>query len=225
VPAAAFKDLCLDADDALVVGTFWSRALGGRLEVQEGGDTVVRASAEDRFPLHVLWINRVPEPKTVKNRVHLDVHGDPEHLVALGARVLRGHGAWTVLGDPEGNELCVFARPDGAAPSGAPADVFALCVDSAAPVELATWWQARLGGELRPGPDGRPRWLHGAAGLGDVVFKFVQVDEPRTVKNRCHWDVVGTVADFATAGARLLGEPGHGWTVMADPDGNEFCVF
>ncbi|MEU1810577.1 VOC family protein [Micromonospora sp. WMMD1076] len=53
-----------------------------------------------------------PEPKTTKNRVHLDLHaedrpGEVARLVALGASVLGEHDGWTVLADPEGNELCV----------------------------------------------------------------------------------------------------------------------
>ncbi|CAM5674513.1 Glyoxalase-like domain-containing protein OS=Streptomyces cyaneofuscatus OX=66883 GN=G3I52_16755 PE=4 SV=1 [Streptomyces cyaneofuscatus] len=65
-----------------------------------------------------LLFQRVPEPKTVKNRLHIDVHTAPgerdaqaERLVALGARTLRAvdepGGSWLVLSDPEGNEFCV----------------------------------------------------------------------------------------------------------------------
>ncbi|MCX4865193.1 hypothetical protein OHU11_18790 [Streptomyces sp. NBC_00257] len=65
-----------------------------------------------------LLFQRVPEAKTVKNRLHLDVHAGPERreaeverLVGLGATVLREvaeqGGVWTVLSDPEGNEFCV----------------------------------------------------------------------------------------------------------------------
>jgi len=221
---AAFKDLCLDAADPLAVGTFWARALSGRLVEQGGGDTVVRPG-DAPFPLHTLWVNRVPEPRTGKNRVHLDVYARTEDLLELGATLLADHGRWQVLGDPEGNELCAFPRPDAVTPIDAPAQVFAVCVDSATPVELAAWWQARLGGELVPGrPDGRLRWLDGAAGLGAVSFKAVQVDDPRLVKNRCHWDVTGQVAEFTAAGARVVARH-RDWTVLADPDGNEFCVF
>jgi hypothetical protein len=60
----------------------------------------------------------VPEPKTVKNRVHLDLHVGAdrrderiERLIALGARRLwegrEGPSTWVVLADPEGNEFCV----------------------------------------------------------------------------------------------------------------------
>ncbi|MCM0675699.1 hypothetical protein NCC78_13515 [Micromonospora phytophila] len=65
-----------------------------------------------------LLFNRVPEPKTGKNRLHLDIHADPGQREATVAR-LQAHGAtlvrhvkepggeWTVLTDPEGNEFCV----------------------------------------------------------------------------------------------------------------------
>ena len=51
--------------------------------------------------------------------------------------------------------------------------------------------------------------------------------EPRTVKNRIHWDVLGSVDSLQAAGAMVLRRPDEdtGWTVMADPDGNEFCAF
>jgi hypothetical protein len=44
------------------------------------------------------------------------------------------------------------------------------------------------------------------------------------VKNRIHWDVRGDVAELEAAGARVLWEMKR-WVTMADPEGNEFCVF
>lgn len=50
---------------------------------------------------HTIWVNRAPEAKTVKNRVHLDIYTRSlEDLEALGA----------VMADPEGNEFCVFGE-------------------------------------------------------------------------------------------------------------------
>jgi hypothetical protein len=65
----------------------------------------------------LIWIVPVPEAKTVKNRMHIDVFGAVEQIVALGARVVLPRGDdrdWNVLADPEGNEFCVFdpADPD-----------------------------------------------------------------------------------------------------------------
>ena len=59
-------------------------------------------------------------------------------------------------------------------------------------------------------------------------WSFVPVDEPKTVKNRIHWDVlVDSVDDLVVAGATLLRgpEPDGNWSIMADPEGNEFCAF
>ena len=77
-----------------------------------------------------MWVNRVPEPKTVKQRVHLDlVAATTDPLVAAGAYVVRrvGQGAhrWTLMADPEGGEFCVFEGAD---------EPSALVVDSADPV-------------------------------------------------------------------------------------------
>ncbi len=55
-------------------------------------------------------------------------------------------------------------------------------------------------------------------------FVFDAVPEPKTVKNRIHWDVYGNVDDFLAAGATQLWDTKR-WTVLADPEGNEFCVF
>ena len=70
MPLATFKDLCLDAHDPVLVGEFWAGALGLELHRQEGGDTYLTGPT----PQHTIWVNRVPEPKTVKHRVHLDVN-------------------------------------------------------------------------------------------------------------------------------------------------------
>ena len=52
----------------------------------------------------------MPEPKQVKNRVHVDVYGDVDALVAHGARIIERRERWTVMADPEGNEFCAFGR-------------------------------------------------------------------------------------------------------------------
>ena len=66
---------------------------------------------EGKGPL--IWVVPVPEKKTIKNRMHIDVFGDPEELLKLGASLLRRKGdggiEWDLLADPEGNEFCVFA--------------------------------------------------------------------------------------------------------------------
>jgi hypothetical protein len=229
VPLARFKDLCVDAADPVAVGVFWARVLGQAVEALDDGDAHVSGPW-----FHPLWLNRVPEAKVRKNRVHLDVEvTDLGVLEALGAVVVRhDQPDWAVLVDPEGNELCVSiepaGRPAGEAPDGPPARAFALCVDSARPVETAAWWRSVVGGQVVPGPDGQPRWLVGGAGLEDLTWKFVPVPEPKAAKNRVHWDVTTPdVAALVAAGATVLRRPDSEvrWTVLADPEGNEFCAF
>jgi len=104
---ATYKDLCLDAGDRLVLGRFWAAVLG--LDLVDRGDGV--ASLRGPTPRHTVWLAEVPEPKTVKNRMHLDVHVTSiDDLLALGATVVEEFPDWTVMADPEGNEVCVFPR-------------------------------------------------------------------------------------------------------------------
>jgi hypothetical protein len=66
------------------------------------------------------------------------------------------------------------------------------------------------------------------AGLPFETWKFVPVDEDKTVKNRIHWDLTGTDVDgLVSRGASVLRAPDDEifWHVVADPEGNEFCVF
>jgi hypothetical protein len=177
----------------------------------------------------VLWINPVPEPKVVKNRVHLDLYAaGPDPLIERGAHLVAGHDGFIVLTDPEGDELCIFMDPSVPLATDVVARPFALFVDSDRPEELARWWQGVLGGRIGPGSDGTPRWLHAAAGLGDLVMKFVRVSDERVVKNRMHWDVTTADVDaLVAAGATVVRAQDEGirWTVLADPQGNEFCAF
>ncbi len=219
MPVARFKDLCIDVADTAVVANFWARALGQQVVVDEDGDVSLHGP---RFmPIR---LSQVPEPKDAKNRVHLDLEVDDVTLLeALGATVVSASDEWFVLQDPEGNELC--ASPGESSP--VPARAFALCVDCERPVELAAWWQRIVGGQPVPAPDGTPRWLLGAAGLGDLVWKFIPVPETRSVKNRVHWDVTADdVQVLIDAGATVIRQPGDDdpRTVLADPEGNEFCV-
>lgn len=92
----------------------------------------------------------------------------------------------------------------------------------------ADWWCRALGytrrGDARPPGDPIP--IVDPAGHGPLIWLH-PVPEPKTGKNRLHFDVIGEVAELTELGAKLLREPGGdiAWAVMADPEGNEFCVF
>ena len=224
-----FKDLCFDAHDAPKVAAFWGKLLGQRVVLQDDGDAVL-APPEGGPTERTVWINTVTEPLEVKSRVHLDLRSgtaDVAGLLALGATLLRAADTeigWNVLADPEGLEFCAFGphprHPD------APGGPYELVVDSVDPRAQANWWAERTGGVASN--SGQPWWwVEGAAGFPLLFWVFNRVPEPKTVKNRLHWDVLMADADvggLVAAGARLL-EVLPGWTVLADPEGNEFCAF
>ena len=85
-----FLDLCLDAVDAGRAADFWAPALG--LTAEPVDDKFLLTDGDDE---HRLWINPVPEPRTVKQRVHLDLN------VAFGDPWKRptGYGTATKTGD------------------------------------------------------------------------------------------------------------------------------
>ena len=218
---ARFKDLCLDATDPARLGTFWAAVLGRTWETKDDGDGRMTGPT----PQHTIWVSRVPEAKTVKHRVHLDIFArDLAGLEALGATIVEPqHGArtWTVMADPEGGEFCAFVRPEVP-----PERLHGLVVDSADPKAQARWWGGVYGVSVTEN-DG---WssLEGVPGMPILTMDFVPVPEPKTVKNRVHWDVaVPAVGPLVEAGATVLREPGGdiGWFVLADPEGNEFCAF
>jgi hypothetical protein len=113
---ARFKDLCLDARDHQALADWWCAALGYvRRDVDRpASDPIAIQDPSGAGPL--LWFNQVPEPKTVKNRMHFDVDGDRDALLAAGATLLRARDdelGWDVIADPEGNEFCCFAPDEG----------------------------------------------------------------------------------------------------------------
>src|SRR6516225_2477407 len=112
VSLARYRDLCIDAVDPVRMGTFWSAILGRTEEEADADQAVLRGATRQ----HTIWINGVPEPKTVKQRVHLDIYATSiELLEGLGATVAREQPEgvkWTVMHDPEGGEFCAFLRDD-----------------------------------------------------------------------------------------------------------------
>ena len=117
---ARFKDLCLDANDHQAQADWWCGVLGYRRKDDVDGRE--RRRADWPVPIvdpsgsgPLIWIVPVPEAKTVKNRMHVDLFGDTQAILALGATLVRARGGdidWDVLADPEGNEFCVFAETD-----------------------------------------------------------------------------------------------------------------
>jgi hypothetical protein len=206
MPSAHFMQLCLDVvDDVDPVDQFWRRVL----------------SADRQW----LRLQPVREAKTVKNRVHPDIYVRTlDELAQLGARVTVPEGddrRWTVMVDVAGNEFCAFLRDP--VPQ---AVLHGIGIDCADPRGLASWWGDILGGEVTHSPRG---FSTVEAGPGrPFTLDFDAVPEPKTVQNRMHWDVRSeSVTTLLDKGASLLSGPQGDADryLLADPQGNEFCVF
>ncbi len=218
---ARFKDFSIDVSDVGLAAPFWGAALGLEVEYQEDGDAVLRGSG----PEQTIWVSRVPEPRTVKQRVHLDVLAPSvAEVEALGAVRLSAEGEfpWTVMADPEGGEFCVFVREQPPTYR-----LHELVVDCVEPGGITRWWADVLGAKAVDDERGFS-YLEDVPGPAFDGVAFVPVPEPKTVKNRIHWDVTAqSVPALLDAGATLL-RPRDAeirWSVMADPEGNEFCAF
>ncbi|MGX7680902.1 VOC family protein [Jatrophihabitans sp. DSM 45814] len=220
---ARFKDLCIDTASGLGrTEDFWAQVLGLKVERRDGGSWLAGATAQ-----HRIWVNEVPEAKSVKNRVHLDVLAPSiAHLEALGARRVEDFERWTVMTDLDGQEFCAFI--DEEAPEYRLKDVV---VDSQHPEAIAQWWQGILGGVYGRSADNPWCWVDAIPDTPFESMDFVEVPEGKTVKNRVHWDVTvdgaAGLEALVAAGAALLRPKGEDirWHVMADPDDNEFCAF
>ena len=218
---ARFKDLCVDVTCPSAMTSFWGQVLG--LTRPADNPEVLFGDQPEK----TVWINQVPEPRTVKQRVHLDVNvAAVEDLEQLGASVLSPiskQQRWAVMADPEGGEFCAFVRD-----SVSSYKLMELVVDSADPQAQARWWAEVVGGQVRHNPAKPWYWLENVPGLPFTYWVFVPVPEPKTVKNRIHWDVTAPeLQPVLDAGAKLLRPKDDeiSWFVCADPEGNEFCVF
>jgi glyoxalase superfamily protein len=135
-----FTEIAVDAHDLKKQATFWCAVLDykiidarddiieiGPLEYPEGwGDEFVeewKARARATPPVPTIVFAPVPEDKTVKNRLHIDVspigshEEEVERVLALGATradIGQGDVRWEVLRDPEGNEFCILRSLESA---------------------------------------------------------------------------------------------------------------
>jgi predicted enzyme related to lactoylglutathione lyase len=231
------------ARDDSALGRFWAEALGWDASSPGLGATSVAPAGFDWTAPDApvcLDVIAVPEPKTVKNRVHIDLATTSAahqadlvaRLMALGATpadVGQGDVPWTVLADPEGNEFCVLEPRPMYRDTG---PIAAVVVDCADPRAMARFWGEALGWTLRELTDDDAR-LRSAEGVGPYL-EFLRTPDAKTVWNRVHLDLVPYAGDDQAAEAARLqtlgatpADVGQGdvpWIVLADPEGNEFCV-
>src|SRR5262245_789609 len=236
--ATRLYSVVIDSPDPSALARFWSETTGWPITLEEPEEVVVEPPEGE--PGIGLVLVPVDDPKVGKNRVHLDLTSQSaEHQAELVERVRRagatpvdiGQGAvpWVVLADPDGNEFCILEPRDTYAGVGPVASV---CIDSPDPAALAEFWTVASGWPIvhrapygvalaapdRPGPR----------------LEILEVHDPKVVKNRVHIDVAPAEGDDqAAAVAQLkalgatdvdIGQGEQTWVVLADPDGNEFCV-
>ena len=108
--------IVIDTHDLPGLARFWTQALGWKILSQREREIVI--GTDENAPVGMCFMP-VTDPKTVKNRVHLDLtpHGrtrdaEVEHAISLGARRVADHirpdgSGWVLLADPEGNEFCM----------------------------------------------------------------------------------------------------------------------
>ncbi|WP_344528066.1 VOC family protein [Streptomyces albiaxialis] len=234
--------IAMKAHDDAALGRFWAETLGWSIETEEPGVTnLVPEGLPYPHPSTVfIDIMRVPDPKTVKNRIHVDLATTSDaHQAELVARVEalgatradvgQGDVPFTVLADPEGNEFCVLEPREGYRDTGPMA---AVVVDCADPHTMARFWGEAMDWTLHEETDDHVA-LRSSEGVGPYL-EFLRTPDVKTGWNRVHLDLRPYAGDDHKAEAdrlRALGatdlDIGQGdvpWTVLADPEGNEFCL-
>jgi predicted enzyme related to lactoylglutathione lyase len=229
--------LCFDANDPLGLARFWAEAL--RWEIEDETDEEVALVPTDHTRFEILFLP-VPEQKVGYNRSHLDLTttsiDDQQQTVAklleLGARHLDIGQApdetHVVLADPEGNELCIIEPTNNFL-----GDCERLgAINCAGSKEVGYFWSAALGWPLVWDQDDETA-IRAPDGTGPLIT-WSPNPPPKVVKNRLHLDVAPPEGgDQQAEVERLIGlgatriDVGQGdvsWVVMADPEGNEFCI-
>ncbi len=237
--ATRLVQITMKARDAAALGDFWAAVLGWTVSSEAPG--VINLEPEGfgyPDPTAVcVDIIASPEPKTVKNRVHLDLATTSTahqaevvtRLKALGAATVdvgQGDVPWQVMADPEGNEFCVLDWHDPVQDTGPVASVVVDCAD---PRAMARFWSSATDWTLHEVTD-RNAVLRSAAGVGPYL-QFLRTPDTKTGWNRVHLDLRPYPGDdLETEAARLLDLGATAidldvpWKVLADPEGNEFCL-
>jgi predicted enzyme related to lactoylglutathione lyase len=229
--------LCIDANDPLRLGRFWAGVLGWPSDGDRDGDIVLQPDDDTGFAVRLLASG---QQKTGPNQMHVDLTSTSlqhqQQTVAraleLGARHIdvgqRPEEGHVVLADPEGNEFCVIEPGNRfLADCGF---VGALACDGSQ--QVGYFWSRALGWPLVwdqdqetaiRSPHGGPKITWGGPPLS-----------PNSGRRRLHFDIAPPVdGDQQAEVERLvglgatridIGQGEVGWVVMADPDGNEFCV-
>ncbi|MEU8195365.1 VOC family protein [Microbispora amethystogenes] len=231
------------ARDDSALGRFWAEALGWGVASEGPGVTNVE-------PVGFAWpdptavcvdVVTVPDPETVRYRVHLDLATTSvahqaelvarlQDLGATPADVGQGDVPWTVLADPEGNVFCVLEPREKYRDTG---PIAVVVVDCADPRAMARFWGEAMDWTLHEVTDDHAV-LRSSKGVGPYLEFLRTTPGGKTVWNRAHLDLkpyggddqAAEVARLEALGATLadVGQGDASWMCLADPEGNEFCV-
>ncbi|MFC5186924.1 VOC family protein [Actinomadura harenae] len=240
--ATRLVQIHMKAGDDAALGRFWAEVLDWGMDSEGPGVTNLGPKGLTYPDPSALYIDVVRDEgaKTVKNRAHVDLATTSEaHQAELVARLTelgatpadigQGDVPWTVLADPEGNEFCVLEPREIYRDTGPMAAVVVDCVD---PRAMARFWGEAMDWTVHEVTDDQAT-MRSSKGVGPYL-EFVRTPDVKTVRNRIHLDLRPYAGDDREAEAdrlRALGAVdvniGQGdvpWTVLADPEGNEFCI-
>ncbi|WP_371402131.1 VOC family protein [Kribbella sp. NBC_00662] len=240
--ATRLVQVVIKAQDNSALGRFWAEALGWKVTGDKPEETNLEPEGVTYPDPTAVVVDLIPgaQPKTVKNRVHIDLAtSSAEHQAELAARLQplgatpadigQGDVPWTVLADPEGNEFCVLEPRPVYSDTGPIAAVAVDCVD---PHTMARFWSQAMDWTLHEETDDFVS-LRSAKGVGPYL-EFLRSRDPKLGLDRLHLDLrpypgddhAAEVARLEALGATRLdiGQGDVAWAVMADPEGNEFCL-
>jgi predicted enzyme related to lactoylglutathione lyase len=117
--ASSLRNVTVDCSDARALASFWAEALGWNVYFDDDPEVLVAPTFPPPGDGPTMLFIPVPEPRTVKNRIHVDLQPkdatrdvEVKRLTGLGAKVVEDHrtedgGGWVWMADPEGNDFCV----------------------------------------------------------------------------------------------------------------------
>ncbi|WUI03295.1 VOC family protein [Spirillospora sp. NBC_00431] len=232
----------IKARDDSALGRFWADALGWRVSSEGPGVTNLQPQGLDWPDPAGFYIDlvTVPDPETVRYRAHLDLATTSaahqadlvarlKDLGATTADIGQGDVPWTVLSDPEGNVFCILEPRELYRDTG---PIAAVVVDCADPRALARFWDQAT--DWTPHEiTGDHAALRSPQGTGPYL-EFRRAPGEPAGWHRAHLDLLpdpvddkaAEVARLRTLGATTadIGQGEVPWTVLSDPEGNEFCV-
>lgn len=229
--------LCIDAHDPARLASFWAGVLGWQLAGDPPDGLVLVPGDDTGFRIEFQLTN---EPKAGPNQMHFDLTSTSPQVQQQTVAGALEHGArhidigqgpeadHVVLADPEGNEFCVIEPGNNfLADCG-----FLGAIASDGSQEVGYFWSHALGWPLVWDQDEETA-IRSPQGGPKITWGGPPVN-PKKGKNRLHFDVAPPVDGSQRAEVDRLvalgAEPvdiGQGdvsWVVLADPDGNEFCV-